>query len=184
MYLIIRWRIDLDTKTIKIERIGPNRALQLANLQALTFKEAYSEVHSPEDIETYCLTHYTSEIAKADLSSEQTVCCVGLLDSEPSGYYLVNHQTSPIDLGSESSELKQIYVLSSAYGDGLGRALYDHALEIIRSAGRYWVWLCVSDINYRAQAFYDKLGFENVGAGPVLEVGGDKLKSSVLALEL
>jgi len=174
----------LDTKTIKIDRIGPDRAAQLADLQVLTFKQAYSEVHSPESMEAYCLAHYTSESAEAALSSEQTVCCVGLLDSEPSGYYMVKHQASPIDLGSKSSELEQIYVLSSAYGDGIGRALYDHALATIRSADKVWVWLCVSNINYRALAFYDKLGFAKVGAGPVLQVGNDKLKSSVLALKL
>lgn len=174
----------MDTRAIKIDRIGPDRAAQLADLQVLTFKQAYSEVHSSEDIEAYCLAHYTSEIAEAELSSEQAVCCVGLLDSEPSGYYLVKHQASPIDLGSKSSELKQIYVLSSTYGGGLGRALYDHALATIRSAGHLWVWLCVSDINYQAQAFYDKLGFAKVGTGPILEVGKDKLKSSVLALKL
>jgi ribosomal protein S18 acetylase RimI-like enzyme len=158
--------------------------VQLADLQVLAFKQAYSDVHSSEDIKAYCLAQYTSKIAKAELSSEQTICCVGLLDSEPSGYYMVKHQASPIDLGSKSSELKQIYVLSSAYGDGLGRALYDHALATIRSVGHLWVWLCVSDINSRARAFYDKLGFEKVGAGPILDVGKDKLKSSVLALKL
>ncbi len=174
----------MDTKTIRIDRIGPGRATQLAKLQVLTFKQAYFGIHSPEDIEAYCLANYTPEVAKAELASEQTVCCVGWLDSEPSGYYMVKHQGSPIDLGSTSSELKQIYVLSSAYGAGLGRALYDHALTTIRSAGHLRVRLCVSDINYGAQAFYDKLGFEKLGAGPVLEVGKDKLKSSVLALKL
>jgi ribosomal protein S18 acetylase RimI-like enzyme len=169
---------------MEIDRIGPDRAAQLADLQVLTFKQAYSEVHSAEDISSYCLAHYTSRIAKAELLSEETICCVGLLDSDPSGYYMVKHQASPIDLGSESSELKQIYVLNSAYGSGLGRALYDHAIAAVRSAGHQWVWLCVSDINYRAQAFYDKLGFQKVGDGPILEVGKDKLKSSVLALKL
>lgn len=169
--------------TIRIERIGSDCAALFADLQVLTFKQAYSDVHSPEDIEAYCLAHYTSEIAAAGLSSEQTVCCLGLLNSETSGYYIVKHHSSPIDLGSKSSELKQLYVLSSAYNDGLGRALYDHALATIRSAGHLWVWLCVSDINCRAQAFYDTRGFAKVGAGPILDMGNDKLKSSVLALE-
>ena len=36
----------MNAKTIKVERIGPDRATQLANLQTLTFKQAYSDVHS------------------------------------------------------------------------------------------------------------------------------------------
>lgn len=174
----------MNKQAIKIKRIGTGHATQIAALQALTFKQAYSDVHSPEDIEAYCLAHYTSEIAEIDLSSEETVCCVGLLNSEPSGYYMVKHQACPITLDSKSSELKQIYVLRRAYGSGLGRTLYEHALAAIRSTGHYWVWLCVSDSNYRAQAFYEKLGFEKVGTGPDLEIGKDKLLSSILALKL
>ena len=174
----------MDKKKIEIVRIGSNCAALLVSLQRLTFKQAYSDVHSPKDIEAYCLTQYTSEIAEVDLSSEDTHCFVGQLNSEPYGYYMVKHQACPVTLGSESSELKQIYVLSSAYGGGLGRALYEHALATIQSAGHRWVWLCVSDINYRAQAFYAKLGFATVGTGPILEVGTDKLPSSILVLEL
>lgn len=61
---------------------------------------------------------------------------------------------------------------------------YEHALTTIRLANSHWVWLCVSSINYRAQAFYEKLGFANVGTGPILEIGRDKLTSSILALRL
>lgn len=168
----------------EINLMEPGQAAQLAELQALTFKQAYSDVHSPEDIEAYCLAHYTAKFAEIDLASQGTVCCVGLLDSEPSGYYMVKHQASPVALDLKSSELKQIYVLSSAYGSGLGRALYDHALAAIRSTGNQWVWLCVSDINHRAQAFYKKLGFALIGTGPVLEIGKDRLSSSILAHEL
>lgn len=174
----------MDGHTIEIDQIGTDSAAQLAELQIRTFAEAYADVHSPEDVRNYCATHYSSESAANDLSSENTVCCVGLLNSEPSGYFMVKHQSCPISLDSESSELKQIYVLSSAYGVGLGRALYEHALAMIQSEGNRWVWLCVSDKNYRAQAFYEKLGFEKIGAGPLLIVGKDELSSSVLVLNI
>ena len=169
---------------IEIELMRRNQAAQLSELQTLSFKQAYSDVHSPEDIEAYCLVHYTIEAAEIDLSSPNAVCCLGLLDSEPSGYYIVKHQACPIPLDVEASELKQIYVLESAYGKGLGPALYDHALEAIRSAGNQWVWLCVANTNHRARAFYRKLGFQLIGAGALLEVGQDRLSSSILAREL
>lgn len=160
------------------------QAAQLTELQALAFKQAYSDGHSPEDIEAYCLAHYTTEFAKIDLASQNTVCCVGLLDSEPTGYYIVKHHAPPVAPDLKSSELKQIYVLSSAYSSGLGRALYEHALATIRSTGNKWVWLCVSDTNNRAKAFYKKLGFTLIGTGPVFEVGKDRLSSSILAHEV
>lgn len=168
---------------IQIERIGVDRAGELAELQAATFREAYAGVHTRENIEAYIRANYTTAGAEADLSADETVCCLGLTDSTVSGYYLIKHVDCPIALDAGSSELKQIYVLRSAYGCGLGRSLYQHAVATIASAGRKWVWLCVSDINYRAQAFYHKLGFAKLGAGPVLEVGSDRLESSILARE-
>ena len=102
----------------------------MADLQAGTFKQAYAEVQSPEDIEAYCLAHYTAEGAAAKLSSERTVCYLGLWDSEPSGRYIVKHHPNPL------------------------------------------------------QAFYAKLGFASAGTGLTLEVGQNKLQSSMLVLEL
>ncbi|MEM7018041.1 MAG: GNAT family N-acetyltransferase, partial [Pseudomonadota bacterium] len=131
-----------------------------------------------------CLANYTIKSAEAELSSVETTCCIGLADSEPSGYYIVKTQAPPVTLGFSASELKQIYIVDSAYGNGLGQALYGHALEAIRLSDSEGVWLCVSNINYRAQAFYKKLGFETMGAGPVLEVGQDRLQSSILAHRL
>lgn len=175
-------RAPLDE--IRIEQIGLQRAGELIELQAATFREAYADVHAREDIEAYIGANYTPAAARADLSADETVCCLGLVDSAPFGYYLVKHADCPIPLSSGSSELKQIYVLKSAYGRGLGRSLYAHAVAAIAAADRKWVWLCVSDINYRAQAFYRKLGFSKLGAGPVLEVGSDRLESSILACEV
>ena len=174
----------MNKQSIKINRLRTDQAVQLAALQTRTFTEAYADVHSPEDIKTYCAAHYSPEAAAKELASEENVCCMGLLNSEPVGYYIVKHKACPITLGSESSELKQIYTLRSAYGVGLGQVLCEHALTAIRSAGRKLVWLCVSDSNYRAKAFYEKLRFKKIGTGPFLIVGRDELSSSILALKI
>lgn len=184
------WEASLTTPSrrnkpmFEINLMGLGQAEALAELQSVTFREAYSDVHSPENREAYCRNNCTAGIAAADLDSGDTVCCVGLIDSKSSGYYIVTHQLSPVAPKLSSSELKQIYIVNSAYGSGLGAGLYHHALETIRSAGNKSVWLCVSDINSRAQSFYGKLGFELAGTGPTLEVGDDKLSSSILINEL
>ena len=167
--------------TIHVRRIGPDDAALLARLQTRTFEEAYAGVHSAEDIGTYCRTHYTRALAEAELAAPATECCVAELDAEPAGYYLVKHDPCPLPVDGLAAELKQIYVLRSAYGSGLGRALYNHAIESLRLCGIDTLWLCVSDLNERAQAFYAKLGFARLGDGPALIVGSDTLRSSILA---
>ena len=89
-----------------------------------------------------------------------------------------------MELDGESSELKQIYILSSEYGTGLGKFLFESASEVARNAGRKWLWLSVSDINYRAQAFYKKLDFQSIGPGSAFEVGTDQLSSTIMTCNL
>ena len=74
--------------------------------------------------------------------------------------------------------------MSNYYGTGLGLKLFNNATEKAKAKGSKWMWLCVSDKNYRAQSFYKKLGFSISGSGPTLEVGTDMLSSSILRLEL
>lgn len=169
---------------INIQAIAEDQAGQLAVLQTRTFREAYADVHASTDLDAYCRTHYTKEKAVAEVTASDAVCRFGMLADQPSGYYIVRHRVSRLAPAPLSSELKQIYVLRSAYGSGLGQALYQDALEAIRSVGHRLVWLCVSDINDRAKSFYEKLGFERVAAGPALSVGKDQLPSSILTREL
>ena len=168
----------------ELQIVGTEYSDQLVKLWVDTFKQAYKDVHLPEDIAAYCAANFTAESASDELSSPQTVCCIASIENDPRGFYLVKHNGCPFPVDADASELKQIYVLASEYGNGLGRSLYEHAIESIRAAGSGCVWLSVADINLRAQAFYKKLGFDRLGPGPILEVGSERLTSSIMAYRI
>ena len=157
---------------------------QLARLWVDTFTQAYGGMHSPQNIRAFCAGNYTLDAAQAVLSSDQVYCCIATKNGKPSGFYIVRHHECPIMLDGESSELKQIYVLASEYGTGLGMSLLENASGVVRDAGRQWLWLCVADTNTRGQAFYRKHDFVSVGSGPTLEVGTDCLSSTIVACRL
>ncbi len=168
--------------TIRVEKVGPKAAQTLQQLWTDTFHAAYENVHADEDLRRYCEANYTSEVAKSVLLDPTIDCAIAYTAEKPAGFYVLKHHDCPIgDLSGGSSELKQIYVLPDHYGAGVGKALYDDALRRIPMQNRRWIWLIVSDKNERAQAFYRKQEFKHLGAGPVLEVGSDKLPSSILA---
>ena len=150
-----------------------------------TFKEAYSDIHSLENIEAYCANNYAIEMIAAQLEDPASTCFIAYAKTSAAGFYLIKHH-APADspLEGSGSELKQIYVRSDHYGSGLGRELLDHALAAMQADGVQWAWLCVSDENPRAQAFYKKHGFAPFGTGPILEVGTDRLTSTLLARPL
>ena len=156
----------------------------LIRLWGETFTQAYDTIHTPENIRAYCAQNYSTEDAIAVLSSDQFDCTLVYRENIPVGYYILKHQPCPTQLDGNSYELKQIYILSSEYGNGLGKMLFGHALDVTRQASCRWLWLCVSDSNHRAQKFYKKLKFKPIAPGPILEVGTDKLSSTIMILRI
>lgn len=99
---------------------------------------------------------------------------------EPFGFYTLV-LSSPQE---NEVELKQIYIRQSQYGTGLGRRLHDDALTVARQNGSTSIWLHVSDKNVRAWRFYETLGYERSGTGPIFKVGSDRLSSTRMQLDL
>ncbi len=149
-----------------------------------TFQQAYEDLHDKRNIDAYCQHHFSKAAAIEFLADNQSYCCIAYKEGKPVGFYLIRHHPSPIRFDADASELKQIYILTDEYGTGLGKVLFRHASEVIQNCGKHWVWLCVSDTNYRARSFYRMLGFQRLGRGPVIHVGSDRLISSVLIKKL
>lgn len=166
---------------MQADLIDAEDAATLAALWRETFRQAYDGVHAPEDIEAYCAANFTCDAAAAMLADPAARCRFAMVDGEAVGLLVVRNTPCPLSLSGPSAELKQIYVLDRAYGAGLGPALFEDALSILRGWTSKWMWLCVSDWNQRAQGFYAKHEFHRVGTGPTLVVGADRLPSSILA---
>ncbi len=166
---------------MSFELIDAEDPAVLAALWVETFRQAYEGVHAVEDIEAYCEANFTLDAAKAALADQGTRCRLAVTNGEPAGLLVVRNAPCPSPVYGSSAELKQIYVLAQAYGSGLGLFLFEDAVSIFRDWERDWMWLCVSDRNHRAQAFYAKHAFARIGTGPTLEVGADHLPSSILA---
>jgi aminoglycoside 6'-N-acetyltransferase len=58
------------------------------------------------------------------------------------------------------------YVAADCRGEGLGRVLHEHAVDVFRRRGKKVMRLSVSISNARAIAFYRKLGWTAVGTRP------------------
>jgi ribosomal protein S18 acetylase RimI-like enzyme len=62
-----------------------------------------------------------------------------------------------------TTELSKIYVLPDAHGGGVARELLAAAVEVARDIGAAGMWLGTNQANVRAQRFYEKSGFEQIG---------------------
>jgi GNAT superfamily N-acetyltransferase len=58
-----------------------------------------------------------------------------------------------------TAELKRLYVAGAARGQGVGRALYEHAESFARTAGYERIWLDSSRRFVEARRLYERNGF-------------------------
>ncbi|MEM7707820.1 MAG: GNAT family N-acetyltransferase [Pseudomonadota bacterium] len=168
----------------EICEVDTNAAVELATLCIESFAEAYRGVHSDASIKTYCDEHYAVEKVRAQLADPAIAYRVAYRDDRAVGFLMTREGACPIALLGGSLELKQIYVRASEFGAGLGPRLLTESLRQASVLGKKWLWLSVSDLNARAQAFYEKHNFEAVGTGPLFQVGEDQLSSTLMAREV
>jgi GNAT superfamily N-acetyltransferase len=80
-------------------------------------------------------------------------------------------------------ELSKVYLLQEAHGTGASAELMRQSIAVAVARGAASVWLGVNQLNARANRFYEKNGFVNVGVKHFLV--GDKLEDDfVRTLEL
>jgi len=169
---------------IDTRQVDENSAAELSELCAISFADAYHGVNSEADIKAYCEKNYSIRILKANLTNPDVIYKVSYRDGKAVGFFMIQNQDCPVELDGNVVGLKQIYVLASEFGTGLGKQLLDEVIRCASQLDKKWIWLSVSDLNTRAQSFYLKHGFEPIGAAPVLAVGNDRLPATVMALKV
>ena len=165
-------------------QIDSNSAEELVGLWRTTFADAYADVHSAENIEAYASKNFTLAEARSTLADKRAYCAFYLRNSKPVGYYLLLDRACPIELAKSSCELRQLYVLAEVYRSRVGSALLDDCMGLARELGSQTLWLDVADTNHRAKKFYTAKGFVALGAGPVLQVGTERLNSTIMARDI
>lgn len=167
-------RRQITVRTARIED-----AAALAGLAATTFPDACPPEMPPGDIQDFIAEHLSVRAFDGYLADPRFLVRVaepidaGRLDSPLSGYTLLDLfsvEEPPVGLGTAPAYLSKMYMRDTARGTGAAEALMRATLDGARQRGHRRVWLGVNRANTRANAFYQKLGFEVVG-GRTFAVG-------------
>ena len=75
-------------------------------------------------------------------------------------------------LGTNHLELQRLYADVPYQGQGVAKALMDTCEKIAADRGKEWIWLGVWELNYKAQDFYKKWGFERFSEH-IFQMGND-----------
>lgn len=139
----------------------------IAALGALTFHETFAEYNTAEDMAAYLDSAFALDVVRAELADPANTFFLTFLNDDPDACaYLKLREGEPESCirGPDPFELHRLYVARRALGRGVGAALMRLALETARERGHRTLWLAVWEHNERAKAFYERWGFEYVGA--------------------
>ena len=146
---------------VVVPRLGD--ADELASVHVQAWREAYGQ-WLPEHFYDYVARErrqvmWSALLSKEDAAERVRVArregqIVGFVRSGPAA----EHQGHPPE---RDEQLNALYVLSSCYGHGVGRALLDQALR--QRPAQLWV----AKDNARARRFYEKNGFAADGTEQV-----------------
>jgi ribosomal protein S18 acetylase RimI-like enzyme len=182
--------------------IAPARAAEAVDLSAFAircFEATFAAFNSRENMDAYLdsalrPTHFRALLESTDASASPPGLRyelwrarrphVGREPGEIIAYSMLATDEPPPCVGGECPiELRRLYVDHAYHGAGLAQAMMARVMERARIRGAKTIWLGVWERNFRAQAFYQKWGFERVGE-KVFVVGDDPQIDWVMARPL
>jgi diamine N-acetyltransferase len=158
---------------LAMRRANREDAGLLAELGARTFSETFAADNSPEDMASYLATSFNPARQAAELADPASTFLIAEVGGVAAGYAKLHAGEAPEGVeGDKPVELVRLYVLREWLGRGVGAELMGACLDEARRAGHGTIWLGVWERNGRAQAFYRKWDFREVGEH-VFRLGSD-----------
>ncbi|MBP7550072.1 MAG: GNAT family N-acetyltransferase [Gemmatimonadaceae bacterium] len=174
---------------ITVRRARAADAAALSHLAAETFRDAFADQNTAEDMAAHLAAHYSPPRQAAEIADPaSTVLLAEHTDERGTatliGYaHVASTQAPAVVTGSAPIELKRFYVARAHHGAGVAHRLFDAVEAEARRRGADALWLGVFTRNPRAIAFYAKRGLAVVGE-QIFTVGTDPQRDWIMARAL
>ena len=129
----------------------------LAYIQTESWKSAFSEILSLEELERSTNVEKAEEMYKRVLNRYDVNITIEFVDKKP--HCIAAWSKSRSELAPDAAELICIHSLSDKWHKGYGSIMMNHIIDEIKQAGYAEVILWVFEKNLRAIRFYEKHGF-------------------------
>lgn len=176
----------MNTDEIIIRRGIIRDAENLAPLAIRIFNETFAAhpLNKPEDMKAYIAEAFSLEQTRSELLDKDTIIFVVETGGEMIGFAkLREHSTEKCVSDSNPIEIQRFYIAREHQGKGIAQILMQKCLDISREKSYQTIWLGVWEHNYRAQKFYEKLGFRVVG-NHIFQLGSDSQIDLVMEKKL
>jgi GNAT superfamily N-acetyltransferase len=151
---------------IKMRKATIKDAEMLADLAYKTFWDAFHDhpENAPEDLADYMQKAFNIEQIRREISDENSIFLIAEIENEPAGYArLIIDSTEHGISSTKPIELNRLYSKQEFLGKGVGARLMEECFALAKKLNCDAMWLGVWEFNPRAQRFYEKYGFREVG---------------------
>lgn len=139
-------------------------AAALSLLGGATFLASFAHDHPGDALIAHIRSAHGEDFYAAALVDPDQIVLIGETPlGAPVGYALLTPPALPIGTQPSDLELKRIYLLNGWQGGGNGDTLMALVMEEARRWGATRLLLAVYEANARAQRFYARHGFVEVG---------------------
>ena len=147
--------------TLKLRKIQEADLPVLRDLAIRTFEQTFAHDNSPQQLADYFDKTYSLEVLGQELANPESLHILAEVNGRPAAFLKTNWGAAQIEKELDLAyETQRLYVLQEFQGQGIGRALFEYALQLAHESGASWAWLGVWEKNFKAQKFYAKYGFE------------------------
>jgi len=158
---------------LTIRRGNAGDAGLLYELGARTFSETFAADNTPENMAAYLAAAFSPAQQAAELADPTALIQIAETRGVAIGYSMLRSGNVPAGVtGDNPIELVRLYVSRESLGSGVGAALMRACIEETQQRGYGTLWLGVWEHNARAQAFYRRWNFHDVGTH-VFQLGDD-----------
>lgn len=173
--------------SLKIRRGTVDDAETLQPLAVKIFNDAFAgnPLNKPEDMRVYINEAFSLEQTTRELADAKTIFYIAEVGAEQMIGYAKLQERSTEDCVADANpiELSRLYVRKDFHGHGIAGRLMNKCFEYARRKNYQTMWLGVWEHNFRAQKFYEKLGFSRVGSH-VFQLGSDAQTDWVMEKKL
>ncbi len=174
------------TVAIAIQRPDASDAAALSAFAEGAFVATFGHIYAPEDLSAFLADWNPPARLAAQIDDPDYVLALVRSDDTIAGFA----KLGPIDFAlpdghtaDNAIELHQLYLAESAKGTGIADALMRWAIDEARARGHAILYLSVFTENPRAQAFYRRYDFVDIGRNP-FRVGNHVDEDRIWRLDL
>ncbi|MEO6051853.1 MAG: GNAT family N-acetyltransferase [Pyrinomonadaceae bacterium] len=171
---------------IAIREAIPGDSKLLTDLSYTTFWDAFAHhpKNAPDDLAHYMGQAFNVEQIAAELADVASIFLIAEIDGKAIGYAKLIVGSIELGINAERPiELSRLYSHQEYIGKGVGQNLMDACFDFARSHDHDVMWLGVWEFNPRAQRFYEKNGFKEVGKHN-FQLGSDHQTDLLMQLEI